>query len=37
MVGSTGAATYSLLLSSGCRSGAHVVRNGAVRIAARLA
>jgi hypothetical protein len=37
VVGPTGAATYSLLLSSGYSSGAQVVRNGAVRISARLA
>jgi hypothetical protein len=36
-VGPTGAATYSLLLSSGYSSGAQVVRNGAARIAVRLA
>jgi hypothetical protein len=37
VVGPTGAATYSLLLSSGYSSGAQVVRNGAVRISTRLA
>jgi hypothetical protein len=37
VVGPTGAATYSLLLSSGYSSGAQVVRDGAVRISTRLA
>jgi hypothetical protein len=36
VIGPTGAATYSLLLSSGYSSGTQAVRNGAVRIAARL-
>jgi predicted outer membrane repeat protein len=36
IVGPTGAAMYSLLLSSGYSSGAQVVRNGAVRITTRL-
>jgi hypothetical protein len=36
VVGPTGTATYSLLLSSGYSSGAQVVRNGAVRISTRL-